>query len=158
MNTPTRNSSPQSLSAPFCGTVTLVFAICCALAACNLTNTVRPIRGSDGAIASVGQSAPNWWLDSKATVVDARESIVSGDTKRVQVSIYSSQMQQQRFSYRFEWYDRSGMRVAGMDSWKSLMILPKQTLTVDATAPSPTVTNWMLQISDTNYPLDSTSP
>ncbi len=139
----------------------LTAALICALTVatgCNLTNTVRPTRASDGAVAGVVQSAPNWWLESKASVVDARESTVNGDTKKVQVSIYSGQLQQQRFSYRFEWFDKSGMRVGGMDSWKSLMILPKQTIVVDATAPSPRVTDWILQISDTNYPWNSSAP
>ncbi|MSR69076.1 MAG: DUF1425 domain-containing protein [Phycisphaerales bacterium] len=125
---------------------------------CNLTNTVRPKRAPDGAVAGVVQTAPNWWLDSKANVVEARESVVNGDTKKVQVSIYSDQLQQQRFSYRFEWFDKSGMRIGGMDSWKSLMILPKQTIVVDATAPSPQVSDWILQISDTNYPWNSSAP
>ena len=124
----------------------------------NLTNTVRPNRAADGAIAGVSQSAPNWWLQSKANVVDARESVVNSDTKKVQVSIFSSQTQQQRFSYKFEWFDKDGMKVGGMDSWESVMILPQQTIVVGATAPSPKVSDWILQISDTNYPWYSSAP
>lgn len=128
------------------------------LGGCNLTNTVRPNRATDGVVSGVSQSAPNWWLESKASVVDARESVVNGDTKRVQASIYSSQLQQQRFSYKFEWFDKSGMQINGMDSWQSVMILPKQTIVVGATAPSPNATDWILQISDTNYPWYSSAP
>ncbi|MDA1262604.1 MAG: YcfL family protein [Planctomycetota bacterium] len=128
------------------------------LGGCNLTNTVRPNRATDGAISGVAQSAPNWWLESKANVVDARESVVNGDTKKVQVSIFSSQMQQQRFSYKFEWFDKDGMKIGGMDSWESVMILPQQTIVVAATAPSPKVSDWILQISDTNYPWYSSAP
>lgn len=132
-----------------------VFAM---LGGCNLTNTVRPNRAADGAITGVSQSAPNWWLESKANVVDARESVVNSDTKKVQVSIFSSQTQQQRFSYKFEWFDKDGMKVGGMDSWQSVMILPQQTIVVGATAPSPKVSDWILQISDTNYPWYSSTP
>lgn len=128
------------------------------LGGCNLTNTVRPNRAADGAISGVSQSAPNWWLESKANVVDARESVANGDTKKVQVSIFSSQLQQQRFSYKFEWFDKDGMKIGGMDSWQSLMILPQQTIVVGATAPSPKVSDWILQISDTNYPWYSSAP
>lgn len=125
---------------------------------CNLTNTIRPNRAADGALSGVSQSAPNWWLESKASVVDSRESVVNGDTKRVQVSIYSAQLQQQRFSYKFEWFDKNGMKISGMDSWESAMILPKQTIVVAAIAPSPNASDWILQISDTNYPWYSSSP
>ncbi len=138
--------------------VALSLCVFAMLGGCNLTNTVRPNRAADGAITGVSQSAPNWWLESKANVVDSRESVVDGDTKKVQVSIFSSQMQQQRFSYKFEWFDKDGMKVGGMDSWQSVMILPQQTIVVGATAPSPKVSDWILQISDTNYPWYSSTP
>ena len=156
MSTNTLHPRPRT---PRTSALTFVaLSICLITGGCNLTNTVRPTRGGEGAVTGVTQTAPNWWLASKANVVEARESTVNGDTKKVQVSIYSDQMQQQRFSYRFEWFDKSGMRIGGMDSWKSLMILPKQTIVVDATAPSPQVSDWMLQISDTNYPWNSSDP
>ncbi len=138
--------------------IVIALGLLSVLGGCNLTNTVRPNRATDGAISGVSQSAPNWWLESKASVVDARESVVNGDTKKVQASIFSSQAQQQRFSYKFEWFDKNGMKVAGMDAWESVMILPQQTIIIGAIAPSPAVSDWILQISDTNYPWYSSAP
>ena len=80
---------------------------------------------------------------------------MSGDIKRVQVSVYSDQLNSQNFSYRFEWFDASGMRVQGVaEAWQSRQIKPKETIQLVSVAPSPRATQWQLKLLDTNHPLD----
>jgi uncharacterized protein YcfL len=75
--------------------------------------------------------------------------------KRVQVSVYSDQLTSQNFSYRFEWFDASGMRMQGAgEAWQSRTIKPKETIQLTTVAPSPKATQWQLKLLDTNHPLD----
>ncbi|MFM7807774.1 MAG: hypothetical protein ACKPEA_07550, partial [Planctomycetota bacterium] len=70
-----------------------------ALAACNTSNTVVPgtVGGGPGQ-PGFQQVVTNGWLNYKANVTDVREDLVSGDMKRVQVSVYSDQLNSQNFS------------------------------------------------------------
>ena len=127
-----------------------------ALVACNTSNTVVPatVGGGPGQ-PGFQQVITNGWLNYKANVTDVREDFVSGDMKRVQVSVYSDQLDSQNFSYRFEWFDASGMRVQGAaEAWQSRQIKPKETIQLVSVAPSPRATQWQLKLLDTNHPLN----
>ena len=127
-----------------------------ATAACNTSNTVVPASTGGGpGQPGFQQVITNGWLNYKANVTDVREDLVSGDMKRVQVSVYSDQLDSQNFSYRFEWFDASGMRVQGAaEAWQSRQIKPKETIQLVSVAPSPRATQWQLKLLDTNHPLD----
>ena len=127
-----------------------------ALAACNTSNTVVPASTGGGpGQPGFQQVLTNGWLNYKANVTDVREDFVSGDMKRVQVSVYSDQLNSQNFSYRFEWFDASGMRVQGAgEAWQSRQIKPKETIQLVSVAPSPRATQWQLKLLDTNHPLN----
>ena len=125
-------------------------------AACNTMNTVVP-ASAGGAPGQPGfqQVVSNGWLNSKSNVTDVREDIVNGDQKRVQVTVYSDQLTTQNFSYHFEWFTATGMRVqSATQAWQSRQIKPKESVTLQSVAPSPDATQWQLKILDTNHPLD----
>jgi uncharacterized protein YcfL len=126
------------------------------LLACNTSNTVVPasVGGGPGQ-PGFQQVITNGWLNYKANVTDVREDTVSGDLKRVQVAVYSDQLDSQNFSYRFEWFDGNGMAVQGVaQAWQSRQIKPKETILLTTVAPSPKATQWQLKLLDTNHPLD----
>jgi uncharacterized protein YcfL len=126
------------------------------LVACNTSNTVVPasVGGGPGQ-PGFQQVITNGWLNYKANVTDVREDTVSGDMKRVQVAVYSDQLNSQNFSYRFEWFDANGMAVQGAgQAWQSRQIKPKETILLTSVAPSPRATQWQLKLLDTNHPLD----
>jgi len=132
----------------------LPLALVSALTACNTSNTVVPM-GSGPGQPGFQQVLTNGWLNSKSNVTDVRQDVVSGDMKRVQVSVYSDQLTSQNFSYRFEWFDASGMRMQGAgEAWQSRTIKPKETIQLTTVAPSPKATQWQLKLLDTNHPLE----
>ena len=126
------------------------------LAACNTSNTVVPgTVGAGPGQPGFQQVITNGWLNYKANVTDVREDVVSGDMKRVQVAVYSDQLTTQNFSYHFEWFTATGMRVmSATQAWQSRQIKPKETIQLVSVAPSPRATQWQLKLLDTNHPLD----
>jgi uncharacterized protein YcfL len=124
--------------------------------ACNTMNTVVP-SSTGGGPGQPGfqQVVTNGWLNYKTNVTDVREDVVNGDQKRVQVTVYSDQLTTQNFSYHFEWFTATGMRVmSATQAWQSRQIKPKESLTLQSVAPSPDATQWQLKLLDTNHPLD----
>ena len=97
----------------------------------------------------------NGWLNYKANIVGVREGTVNENIRKVAIDVYSDQATLQRFSYRFEWFDASGMRMQGAgEAWQSRTIKPKETIQLTTVAPSPMATQWQLKLLDTNHPLD----
>ena len=116
-----------------------------ALAACNTANTAK--SGFNG--APYKQIITNGWLKYKANIVGVHEGTVNGDIKRIAVDVYSDQLTPQRFTYKFEWFDASGIPVANPSTTStSVTIKPKETITLTSVAPAPTATDWRLTFLD----------
>lgn len=125
-----------------------------ALAACNTMNTMTPAPGGGPGTKGFQQFVTNGWLNYKANVTDVREDVVNGDQKRVQVAVFSNQLNPQSFSYRFLWFDANGMRITGAaQAWQTQRIMPQETIMITSIGPTPTSTQWQLQLLDTNHPL-----
>ncbi|MFZ9879954.1 MAG: DUF1425 domain-containing protein [Phycisphaerales bacterium] len=125
-------------------------AACLALAGCNTANTTRPMgpARADGTVP-YEQIVTNGWLKYKANIVGVREGTVNGDMKRVAVDVYSDQLTSQRFSYRFDWFDASGMPVqSATSSLTSVTIKPKETITLTSVSPAPAASQWRLTFLD----------
>jgi uncharacterized protein YcfL len=128
-------------------------ALACALAGCNTANTTTATgpANADGTVP-YKQIVTNGWLKYKANIVAVREGTVNGDMKRVAVDVYSDQLTTQRFSYRFDWSDASGMPAqSATASLTSVTIKPKETITLTAVAPSPQAVQWRLTFLDAQY-------
>lgn len=128
------------------------------LPACNTANTTTAGSGSRsgsetpkglGSNVEYEQIITNGWLNYKANIVGVREGTVTDNLKRVAVDVYSDQSALQRFSYKFEWFDASGMPVVNpTGSLISVSIHPKETITLSSVATSATATQWRLTFLD----------
>lgn len=136
---------------------TLATATLCPLllASCNTANTVHSPPARPGPGASLGSNVSfekiitNGWLNYKANIVGVREGTVSDNVKKVAVDVYSDQATQQRFSYKFEWFDAGGIPIANpTGALTSVTIQPKETITLSSVAPAPAATQWRLTLVD----------
>lgn len=94
----------------------------------------------------------NGWLEYKANIIGVREGTVSDNIRRVAIDVYSDQANTQRFSYRFEWFDAGGMPVsAPASTFTSVVMQPKQTVTLTSVAPSPAATDWRVTFLDEKH-------
>lgn len=119
------------------------------LGACNTANTAQSGSGHLGSNVAFERIVTNGWLNYKANIVGVREGTVSDNVKKVAVDVYSDQATLQRFSYRFEWFDGSGLPVTNpTGGLTSVTIQPKETLTLTSVAPGPTATQWRLTFVD----------
>ncbi|MFM7259460.1 MAG: DUF1425 domain-containing protein [bacterium] len=122
-------------------------------AGCNTANTTRAAgpANPDGTVPYT-QIVTNGWLRYKANIVGVREGTVNGDMKRIAVDVYSDQLNSQKFSYRFEWFDAAGMPIqSATSSMTSVTIKPKETITLTSVAPSPAAEQWRLTFLDRTY-------
>lgn len=125
------------------------------LASCNTANTVHSPPAHAGPGASLGSNVAfekiitNGWLNYKANIVGVREGTVSDNLRKVAVDVYSDQATQQRFSYKFEWFDAGGIPIANpTGALTSATIQPKETITLSSVAPAPAATQWRLTLVD----------
>jgi uncharacterized protein YcfL len=119
---------------------------------CNTANTTTASgpANADGTVP-YKQIVTNGWLRYKANIVGVREGTVNGDMKRIAVDVYSDQLNSQKFSYRFEWFDAAGMPIQSPTaSMTSVTIKPKETITITSVAPSPAAEQWRLTFLDRN--------
>lgn len=125
-------------------------ALSAALGACSTVNTTTAAgpANPDGTVPFT-QVITNGWLNAKTNIVKIRESTVNGDMKRVAVEVYNDRVTTQRFSYRFDWADASGMPVrSATESIKSVTIQAKETIPITTVAPSPQAVQWRLTFYD----------
>ena len=124
-----------------------------AVAACNTSNTVVPASTGGGpGQPGFQQVVTNGWLNYKANIVGVRESTVNENIRKIAVDVYSDQETLQRFSYRFEWFDASGVPLPSPTSaFTSVAIQPKQTVTLTSVAPSPAATDWRVTFLDQKH-------
>ena len=146
------NRRPRTMTASLAATA----VVCClsgVLAGCNTANTTMASgpANADGTVP-FKQIVTNGWLNYKANIVSVREGTVNGDMKRVAVDVYSDQLTTQKFSYRFDWSDATGMPVqSSTASLTSVTIKPKETITLTSVAPSPQAVQWRLTFLDKQY-------
>lgn len=120
-----------------------------ALSACNTANTTQSGSARFGSNVHYERIVSNCWLNYKANVVGVREGTVSDNLRKVAVDVYSDQATTQRFNYKFEWFDASGLPIASATTtMTSVTIEPRQTLTLTAVAPAPSATQWRLTFLD----------
>ncbi len=144
---PTTDTPIRSLVAS-CAIALVAFATGCNTA--NTTTAAGPAN-PDGTVP-YKQIVTNGWLRYKANIVGVREGTVNGDMKRIAVDVYSDQLNSQKFSYRFEWFDAAGMPIqSATASMTSVTIKPKETITITSVAPSPAAEQWRLTFLDRNY-------
>ncbi len=107
------------------------------------------------------QATPNMVADKRVItdaslgglirIVSVNESTVSGNLKKVQVTLENAKNNTRRISYKFEWIDQDGMATNSVvQSWQSLSFAGRETQTVSAVAISPKAVDFKLKLVEAN--------
>ncbi len=82
-------------------------------------------------------------------VVSVNDAVVSGNLKKVQVTLENAKNNSRTISYKFEWTDQDGMATNGItQSWQSLSFSGRETQTISSTAISPKAVDFTLKIKE----------
>jgi uncharacterized protein YcfL len=80
-------------------------------------------------------------------VVSVNETIVSGNLRKVQVTLENLRDNNREIRYRFEWVDQDGMAVGvGSELWLQLVLAGRETRSVSTVATSPRAADFTLKI------------
>jgi uncharacterized protein YcfL len=86
-------------------------------------------------------------LGDTIRIVGVNESTVSGNLKKVQVTLENAKNNTRVISYKFEWIDQDGMAAGGItESWKPLALAGRETVMVSAVATSPRSVDFTLKL------------
>lgn len=87
-------------------------------------------------------------IRGKLTIVDMRQRKV-GDLLQVSVDLTNERQQSLAFQYQFKFYDKEGFEVGTEGRpWTPLVIVGKDTQTVQATAPNPSAVQFKIAVRD----------
>ena len=82
-------------------------------------------------------------------VVSVNQSTVSGNLLKIQATLENLKSNPRTILYKFEWVDQSGMAlVSPTDSWKSLTVQGRDTVTVSTVATSPRAADFTLKLME----------
>lgn len=82
-------------------------------------------------------------------IVGVNESVVSGNLKKVQVTLENAKNNARAIDYKFEWIDQDGMASnAVIQSWQPLVFNGRETLMVSSTAISPKAVDFVLKLRE----------
>jgi uncharacterized protein YcfL len=79
-------------------------------------------------------------------IVSVNEAVVSGNLRKIQVTLENAKDNTRVVSYRFEWTDRNGMAASLPESWQRLAFAGRETLTVSSVARSPESVDFNLKL------------
>ena len=85
-------------------------------------------------------------LGRKVYVVGVNEEITAGGVLRVQVGLYNRTRSNQRFNYRFEWFDQSGMEVGASSALRTEYIAGGENKNLSSVAPTPACKDFRLKL------------
>ncbi len=86
-------------------------------------------------------------LGERIGVVSVNETVVSGNLRKVQVTLENLRDNNREIRYRFEWIDQDGMAVGGgAELWQPLVLAGRETRSVSAVATSPRAVDFTLKI------------
>jgi len=88
-------------------------------------------------------------LNKKVSIVGMNEGMTPGGFLQVQIEVLNRKNSMQTFSYRFEWFDMSGMLVDTPTSvWIPRQIEGQETLTITAVAPTTTAKDFRVKFME----------
>ena len=103
------------------------------------------------------QATPNYVADKRVItdatlagmirIVSVNESVVSGNLKKIQVTLENAKNNNRVVNYRFEWVDQDGMAASStLETWKPLQLAGRETVTVSSIATSPKSVDFKLKL------------
>ena len=82
-------------------------------------------------------------------VVSVNQSTVSGNLLKIQATLENLKSNPRTILYKFEWVDQGGMALSSpTDSWKSLTIQGRDSVTVSSVATSPRAADFSLKLME----------
>lgn len=88
-------------------------------------------------------------LGKMIRIVGVNEATVSGNLKKIQVTLENAKNDPRTISYKFEWVDKDGMATGGLgEMWKPLQFGGRETKTVSAVATSPRAVDFTLKLAE----------
>lgn len=123
-------------------------AIAAALAGCHRTiNTVEVGQSVDGQYRWIVTDSG---LSQVAAVVAARKTRAD-DLLRVEVEVENLRPIQQRFYYRFEWFDADGNIVdTPLSTWQPQIVAGRERVVIKGIAPNPRVADCRLKLQESS--------
>lgn len=77
------------------------------------------------------------------------KSAMAGDIMRAQATLRSKDRDTLPFQYRFDWFDANGLEInSGAGSWKPLLLVGRETKTIQAVAPDPRAREFKLKLRE----------
>ena len=117
---------------------------------CTTVNTVEraiPIRTKQ--VIADKRVITDSTLNKKVSIVGMNEGMTPGGFLQVQIEVLNRKNSMQTFSYRFEWFDMSGMLVDTPTSvWIPRQIEGQETLTITAVAPTTTAKDFRVKFME----------
>ena len=84
-------------------------------------------------------------------IVSVNEATVSGNLKKVQVTLENAKNNARTVNYKFEWVNQDGMATGGTgEVWKPLHFAGRETKTISAVATSPQAVDFTLKLVEAN--------
>ncbi|MBE7537745.1 MAG: YcfL family protein [Opitutaceae bacterium] len=82
-------------------------------------------------------------------IVGVNEAVVSGNLKKIQVTLENAKNNPRTISYKFEWVNKDGMATGGLgEMWKPLQFGGRETKTISAVATSPQAVDFTLKLAE----------
>jgi len=86
-------------------------------------------------------------LGKAIRIVGVNEAAVSGNLKKVQVTIENAKNNARVVNYKFEWTNQDGMSTGGVtETWKTLPLAGRETVTISSVATSPKAVDFTLKL------------
>jgi uncharacterized protein YcfL len=86
-------------------------------------------------------------LNQAARIQAVNEGTTGGDLLKIQVAVRNTTTSRQRFNYRFEWFNKQGMRIdTKLSSWQPETLHGKETKWLQAVAPTPDAVDFQLKL------------
>jgi uncharacterized protein YcfL len=118
------------------------------LSACSSVNTVeRQTPEGQKQMVADKRVITDESLNKAVSIVGVNTAIVSTGFLKIQVELLNKTSDTQNFSYKIEWFDGNGMIVNTPTSvWVARQILPAQTLSITAVAPTESAKDFRIQL------------
>jgi uncharacterized protein YcfL len=131
----------------------LAFVALSAAAACNSVTAVNTVEPAD--MKAVPQSIYikkvnfDASLAGGARVSNAYEGRTPAGALRVQLNVdNNSSGGETDFMWKCEWFDNTGMAIAGQNpQWTKVILLPGQATTISIIAPTPNAVDWRVSMT-----------
>jgi uncharacterized protein YcfL len=131
------------------GTVLLASAALLSGCATNVNTVSRAQPQATPNLVADQRVITDQTLAGLVRIVSVNESVVSGNLKKVQVTLENLKSNPRMISYKFEWTADDGMAIDGpADTWKSLQLMGRETKSISTVSFTPKAVDFTLKIQE----------